>query len=110
MALKEWEKEYLFPICLSWFFVAIDSCGLSRGLVALWNPLWVNVKAFKCFASLLLTSFIRGIPSQLHLLNLYARFCDKMGFGDKKEDSGMTNIRSMLIYDNLNVMVVSEES
>lgn len=39
-AVKNFRKMFL-----EWHIVATDSCGLSGGLAALWNPRWVNFKA-----------------------------------------------------------------
>lgn len=63
----------MFP---DWHMAAMIVVLLSGGLVALWDPRWVNVRAFSCFAGILLDGHIIGLKGHIHILNVYAPYKD----------------------------------
>ena len=63
-----------------WEFCALDSSGLSEGLLAGWNPLLICCKDFTSFAGILLKSKIKGFSQVFSILNCYGPYHHKLGF------------------------------
>jgi hypothetical protein len=83
MANKLRAINYFFSICPNWHLVAVDSSCLLGGLVALWDPRWVNLASYKFFVGILLTGHILGVFSRKCLLNLYTPCRDRQVFGTR---------------------------
>lgn len=45
---------YFWKMFPNWYIYATVVVGLSGGLVALLDPRWIKIKAYKCFAGILL--------------------------------------------------------
>lgn len=98
--------QKMFP---SWHISATDSTGLLGWLVALWDPSWVSVKAFRCFAGILLEARFRGIPGNIHILNIYAPYKDRFTFSNWVFFSEMMELVSLIIVGDLNYTLSSDE-
>lgn len=48
--------------------------------MALWDPLRVKIKAYKCFVGILLAGNIRGLGARVHILNIYDPYRDRVVF------------------------------
>lgn len=57
---------------LNWYISTTTIVDLSSGLVALWDPKWVKIKSYKCFAGILLEGNICVLGRYVHILNIYA--------------------------------------
>lgn len=101
--------NYFLSVCPSWHLVAIDSSGLSGGLVALWDPRWANLVAYKFFIDILFTGHIQGVYSHIHLLNLYAPWNERKVFWDWMEAYGILKIGSLIIVGDFNATISMEE-
>eukprot|EP00253_Pinus_taeda_P019600 PITA_19600 len=91
--------QKMFP---SWHITTTDSTGLSGGLVALWDPTWVSVKALRCFAGILLEGKFRGTPGYIHILNVYAPYKDRFTFWNQILSSDIMELASLMIAGDLN--------
>ena len=67
-----------FKLCPGWEFCALNSKGLSGGILSGWNPKLLKCKAFHTVAGILLKSLIRGSSFELSILNCYGPYlnCD----------------------------------
>eukprot|EP00253_Pinus_taeda_P024864 PITA_24864 len=96
----------MFP---TWFMVATGANGLSGGLAALWDPNWIDAKAFKCCAGIMLSATVRGHAQCLNLLNVYAPYKNRTPFWDNFFASGILDMDSLLIAGDLNVTLSPNE-
>lgn len=96
----------MFP---AWHMAATEADGLSGGLVALWDPHWVEACAFKCSVGILISASIRGRPQKINLLNVYAPYRNRLPFWDNLFKSEILDIESLLIAGDLNLTLRSEE-
>eukprot|EP00253_Pinus_taeda_P026277 PITA_26277 len=96
----------MFP---SWFIVAVDACGHSGGLVAMWNPIWICASAYKCFAGILLSATFRGHHTPIHILNIYAPYLNRHPFWDKFFSSDLCEIRHLMLVGNMNFTLCPDE-
>jgi hypothetical protein len=64
-------REVFSNFFLTWNFCAMDSKGLSGGLLYTWNPKKDNLNVFLTPARILLEGFIKDINLNLKLLNCY---------------------------------------
>lgn len=77
--------------------------------MALRDLKWGNLKAYKFFAGILMSSFIRGFSCHLHFLNIYASCQDGPAFLERLDACGVLTIGSFLIVGDLNATMLSEE-
>eukprot|EP00253_Pinus_taeda_P019806 PITA_19806 len=96
----------MFP---TWYIVALDACGHSGGLVAMWNPLWIRASAYKCFAGILLSSTFRGHRLPIHILNIYAPYMNRHPFWDKFFCSNLCEIHHLMLVGDMNFTLCPEE-
>lgn len=108
MCAKDKYFEYFLSIYPRWNVMATDSCCLLGGMVALWDPKWVNLKAYKFFAGILLSRFIRGFSCHLHFLNLYVSCQDRTYFFENLDACRVLKIGSLQIAGDLNATLLSE--
>lgn len=95
----------MFP---SWHITAIDSTGLFGGPVALWDPSCVSVKAFRCFAGILLEASFCGTPGFIHILNVYAPYKDRLFFWGFLS-SEIMELDFLMIVGDLNCTLSSDK-
>eukprot|EP00253_Pinus_taeda_P002472 PITA_02472 len=96
----------MFPL---WHMETSEAKGLSGGLAVLWDPSWINAKAYKCFAGILITVVIRGYSSPINILNIYAPYKNRSHFWEKFFDSEIFDIDSLMIAGDLNITLCPEE-
>ena len=72
--------NYFAKIKSDWEFCAIDSLGLSGGLLTGWNPLTSRCKAFVSCAGILVKSQFKGLSSKLYILNFYGPYSNREVF------------------------------
>jgi hypothetical protein len=61
----------------TWNFCAVDSKGLSGGLLSSWNPKNANLNTFLTPAGNLLEGFVKQINLNLKLLNCYGSYAER---------------------------------
>jgi hypothetical protein len=66
----------------TWNFCAVDSKGLSRGLLLAWNPKKDNLSSFLIPAGILLEEVVKKINMNLKLLNCYGLYAERQSFWD----------------------------
>lgn len=94
---------------LNWYISATASSGLSRGLVGSWDPTWVSVEAFQCFAGILLEASFHGIPGHVHILNVYAPYKDSLIFWGLLFSFRIMELVSVIIESALNYTISRDE-
>ena len=60
-----------------WEFCALESHGLSGGLLTGWNPHLTRCKAFQSFAVILVKAIFKGHDSVFSILNCYGPYSNK---------------------------------
>lgn len=66
----------------NWEVVAVNSCGLSRGLAVAWNPSLFTFKAHSVPWGILLKGSFCGCHQSLDILNCYAPYKERDILGD----------------------------
>ena len=61
----------------TWNFCAVDSKGLSRGILFSWKPKNANLNTFLTPAGNLLEGFVKQINLNLKLLNCYGSYAER---------------------------------
>lgn len=84
--------------------------GLSRGMVALWDLRRIIMKAFKCFAGILLEGNIHGMLVYIHILNIYPPYKEKGEFWDKFISSSIMDLQKLIIIGDLNYTIILDET
>ena len=94
---------------LGWQFYAVDTSGLSGGLLASWNPLLFHCKAFSSFAGIFLKASIKGISEILTIFNCYGTYAQRTVFWDNILAGGLLSLPNLLLVDDLNFTISSCE-
>jgi len=84
----------MFPL---WHIAASEANGLSGGLAVMWDPLWINAKAYKCFAGILISVVFRGHSIPINILNIYGPYKNRSHFWEKFFDSKILLVISTLL-------------
>ena len=61
-------------LCPGWEFCALNSIGISGGILSGWNPKILKCKAYQTAAGILLNAKIRGSLLELSILNCYGPY------------------------------------
>lgn len=101
--------KYFRKMLPYWHMATIDVASLSGGLVALWDPRWVYMKAFLCFACILLAGNIKGFQRRIHILNIYALYRDRDTFWRKIVASESLVLESLVMAGDLNCTIGMDE-
>ena len=96
----------LYP---GWDFCAINSKGLSRGILLGWNPLRVRCKDFKTLVGILLKAHFRGSHTSLSILNCYGPYLNRDVFSNSATRGGLLFLPNLILAEELNLTLnVSE--
>lgn len=93
----------------NWYISAIDAVGLSGGLAVLWDPRWINAKAYSCLVGILISAHVRGLKCRINILNIYAPFRNKSDYWDRLFASEVFDIDSLLVAGDMNITFSSDE-
>lgn len=100
---------YFRKMFLTWYLVASKASGPFGGLAALWDPQWIFAKAYKCFADIVISAYIRGKGFPINILNTYVPYKNKIPFWEKFFASNLFDIESLMIAGDLNVTLRPDE-
>lgn len=89
--------------------VATEANGLSSGLAVIWDPVWVNASAFKCFAGILFSASIRGHNFSFNILNIYVPYKNRRPFWDRLFASEIFRLGFLIIAGDLNFTLSASE-
>ena len=65
---------------LGWDFCALDSHGLSRGLLIGWNPHLAHCKAYHSYVGILIKAKLKGLDIVFSILNCYGSYSNRATF------------------------------
>ena len=85
-----------------WKFCALDSHGLSGGLLSSWNPHITQCKAFHSFASILLKDRFKGDDYFFSILNYYGPYTNRVTFWDNVLAGGIFKYPNLILDGDLN--------
>ena len=92
-----------------WELCALDSFGLSRGLLSGWNPLLVRCKDFSSFASILLKFSIKGLEYVFLIINCYGPYSHHIDFWNNVFAGGLFSLPNLLLTGDLNFTLTSSK-
>lgn len=95
----------MFPL---WHIAASEANGLSGGLAVMWDPSWINAKAYKCFVGIFISVGFRGHSIPINTLNIYAPYKNRSHFWEKFFDSEIFDIDSLMTAGDLNITLSTE--
>lgn len=85
-----------------WRFCAIDSNGLSGGILVAWDPLEADLVPYSACAGIALIGKIRGFGQEVCILNLYRPCRDRQSFWEKVFASRLMEKKNLIICGDLN--------
>jgi hypothetical protein len=92
-----------------WNFCAVDSIGLSGGLLSAWNPKKSNFDAFLTPAGILLDGFAKVLNKNLKLVNCYGPYGNRQLFWDNLKLDGILKEPDLILGGDLNFIVSARE-
>jgi hypothetical protein len=90
-------------------FCAVDSKGLSGGLLSAWNPKKSNFNAFLTPAGILLEGFVKKINKNLKLLNCYGMYVDRQSFWNTIKKDGILKESNLILGGDMNFTISARE-
>ena len=96
-------------LCPGWEFCALDSAGLSGGILTGWNPLVLKCKAFHTLAGILLNVMMRGNPLPFSILNAYGPYLQRDSFWNAIASGGLLSLPNLILAGDLNVTLSISE-
>ena len=96
-------------LCPGWEFCALNSNGLSGGLLSGWNPKILKCKAFHTSAGILLKALIRGSTLKLSLLNCYGPYLNRDLYWKFVADGGLLSLPNLVLAGDLNLTLNASE-
>ena len=67
-------------LCPGWEYCALNSNGLSGGILSGWNMKLLKCKSYQTVAGILLKASIHGSPFELSILNCYGPYHNRDSF------------------------------
>ena len=101
---------YLFSkLKPGWEFCASDACGLSRGLLAGWDPHLVRCKAFSSLAGIVLKATFKGMAETFTVINCYDPYIHRTRYWNSLVSGGILGLPNLLLDGDLNFTLSSIE-
>ena len=92
-----------------WEFCAIDASGLSRGLLAGWNPLLVHCKDFTSLAVIILKATFKVLSDTFTVINCYGPYTQRTVYWNNLVVGGLLRLPNLLLARDLNFTISSSE-
>ena len=80
MSLAWKSCHYFLSIFPGWEVPAYESCGLSGGLLCIWNPALCDFTSFSSSAGILMVGRLKGFEEEVRIHNIYGPYKDKEPF------------------------------
>ena len=96
-------------LCPGWEFCALNSNGLSGGILSGWNPKILKCKAYQTAAGILLKALIRGSSLELSILNCYGPYHNRDIFWNFVEIGGILSLPNLVLAGDLNLTLNASE-
>lgn len=100
---------YFWSMLPGWFIAALDAFGLSGGRVAIWDPRWFKLKAYRFFSGILLSGYWRGFRFRINIMNVYAPYSDRLKFWNRLHDCGYFLLSNLIMAGDFNVSFYAYE-
>ena len=94
-------------LCPGWEFCALNSTGLSGGILSGWNPRVLRCKAFHTLAGILLQATLRGSSLTLSILNVYGPYLHRDTFWNAVASGGLLSLPNLILAGDLNFTLSS---
>ena len=94
-------------LCPGWEFCALNSNGLSGGILSGWNPKLLKCKAFHTVAGILLKSSLHGSSLELSILNCYGPYLNRDIFSNAVASGGLLSLPNLILAGDLNLTLNS---
>ena len=86
-----------------WEFCALNSKGLSGGILSGWNPKLLKYKSFHTATGILLKASIRGSSFELSILNCYGPYLNRDSFWSAVASGGLLSLPNIILVGDLNL-------
>ena len=96
-------------LCPGWEFCALNSNGLSGGILSGWNPKILRCKAYQTFAGVLLKASFRGSSFSLSILNCYGPYLNRDTFWNAVASGGLLSLPNLILAGDLNLTLNASE-
>ena len=70
MTFIEKACDFFLKILLEWEVFALDSMGISIGVLSIWNPRVFKINTFTSSSGVLLIGFTKGLEGKISVLNV----------------------------------------
>ena len=90
-------------LCPGWDFCALNSNGLSGGILSGWNPKLLKCKAYQTVAGILLKASIRGSPFEISILNCYGPYHNCDSFWSVVASGDLLSLPNLILAGDLNL-------
>ena len=91
-------------LCPGWEFCALDSSGLSGGILSGWNPQVLRCKAYHTLAGILLKVSMRGWSLPFSILNVYGPYLHRDTLWNVVASGGILSIPNLILAGDLNLL------
>ena len=109
MSSREAACDFFLKLHPGWFVSAIDACGNYKGTLVGWNPVMADIWPFITCVVLLLKGRLKGLDSQVHLLNVYDPYSQRISFWDCVKAGGILTPPKLILVGDLNFTWSAEE-
>ena len=96
-------------LCPGWEFCAIDSSGLSGGILSGWNPHVLRCKAYHTMAGILINVSLRGCTIPFSILNVYGPYMHRDTFWNAIASGGLLSTQNLILAGDLNFTLNAAE-
>ena len=96
----------MFP---TWHLVVVDAEGLSKGVAVMWDPNATKFSTYKFFAGIFLSGYIHGQRSWIHVINMYAPYCNHKTFWKRVIDFDILKVGMVVVAGDFNCTLSHEE-
>jgi hypothetical protein len=93
----------------TWVSCAVNSLGTLGGLLVSWDPNVYDLVPYLTIGGILLTGRCLKDKREVALLNIYGPCTDRLQFWHSVADSGLLEIRNLILVGDLNFVLASDE-
>lgn len=109
MCLATHAIEFFTKHWLGWYFCAMDSVGLSGGLLSGWNPATMCCTAYKTMGGILLKGIFLASNLNMEILNMYALYRDRETYWKALAATSILNFLNFIVAGDLNLTLLAAD-
>jgi len=109
LVLAQNSRDSMHALRPSWVSCVVNALGTSGGLRVSWDPTVYDLVPFLTIGGILLTGTNIKDKRDLDLLNVYGPCMDRIKFWKLIADSGLLDIKNLIIVGDLNLVSSLDE-